>query len=221
MCNYIQKIRDNLKSQISFNIVDNPNKPTKKKDNNFVPHYANEDPYARHLKEFNKSNIITHQAKNSLPENIGKNSVGCFTSTLESSNNHFDRKDFVNLSHKEKRLVEFSTNLSTEEIQKRMREVENLKKAQIKNKEKEEKFKKGENAKETYYKQTHSSNIFGENKTKNYTVTQKKIEKENKVKVEEDNKIKGKPHDKNITGWVNNLDWKQIDSSIHFHKKDG
>lgn len=177
----------------------------------FVPKFASESPYERHLKEFVGSNISSTEVPSS--------SIG-HISTKKVEQNNFDRKQFSNLNYKEKRLLDVSPNLTPDEIQTHIKQTEIQKQNEQINMDKEANSKKGQTARETLQNNL-NSDIFGNKKKTNIkpaSTQATKPKKEEKKNQNEEKKIKSKPKG-DLQGWSYNVDWRQIDSQKSYFDK--
>jgi hypothetical protein len=143
---------------------------------------------------------------------------------INEGNNTFDRKNFTQLTFKEKKILENFPNLTLDEIRQQVKVNERLKEKELAYKEIEQKNKQGDSSSSTYYNQL-ESNIF--NKKKDYTRKSKKnnsiaCQEELKSKVDlESLKKKESDYKKKLTetnAWSNKLDWKEIDCQLYFPK---
>lgn len=201
-----------MKSQIEFNITETSSQSKhykNKSETNFIPKFASESPYERHLKEFVGASIQSNEVPNS--------SIG-HISTKKVEQNNFDRKQFSNLNYKEKRLLDVSPNLTPEEIQTHIKQNEIQKQNEQSKKDKEVNSKKGQTARETLQNNL-NSDIFG-NKKKNQPGPPQpvKAKKEEKKNQNEEKKIKSKPKG-DLQGWSYDVDWRQIDSQKNYFDK--
>jgi len=223
--NVPMKIRNNQKSNIEFNLVDKPqsSKTTTKKEE-FQPKYLNENDNAfkRRIKEVYGSE---HYENNYCNEKLPLSSVG-HIQTSKISNNTFDRKDFSQLSGKEKKILENCPGLTSEEVKQQIKKNEKLKNKEIMSKEHEVNQKKGVDSKSTLYSQL-DSDIFN-NKPKHKGNANNKANKDKEVKTENE-KMPQQQSEKGINAfkkkltndspWVSGLDWKDINGEVYFHKQ--
>lgn len=198
---------------------DGPKK--EKKDNtNFQPKFKDENAFGRRVKEFYGGESQKFKEEGEIPTS----SVGHIGIKTEV-NNTFDRKNFTNLTFKEKKILENFPNLTLTEIRQQAKKGERVKEKELAHKEIEQKTKQGDTSKSTYYNQL-ESNIF--NNKKEYT---RKSNKYNSITCKEDlikeestsNSNVNKDHKKKQTedsAWSYNLNWKEIDSQLYFHKKE-
>lgn len=224
------KIRENFKSQIEFNLNDNPNKQIVKKSNDFIPKFKDENAFSRRIQEVygSKENVSeTSKAYNS--NNLPTSSIGHINMN-KPNNNTFDRKNFTELSFKEKKILEHNPRLTLDEVKLQVQKNELNRLKNNAERDVEVMTKIGENPKETYYHQQ-ESDIFhckkpSHKKKNNFSISNKNDIKEkssliNKKK-ENDSKVSN-DHKKKIpvdSAWSCNLDWKDINGPVYFHRKE-
>ena len=211
--------------------MDNPNKDIKTKVNNyFEPLYKSDNPYNRYMKEFGSVNYNKNNINNNSNSNLNqptKNSIGLISNKRKEENCIVNRKDFSDLNYKEKKIQDLFPYMTNNQVKEFIKKQEENKKKLQKLSKVEENNKKGSNAKESYYRQTMESNVFDDedkliNKSfsNNYnSYITKKVSNKINLNNNDNNKMKVKPK-KDISSWVNNLDWKNIDSTVYFNNKD-
>lgn len=185
----------------------------------FQPKFKDQNAFSRRVKEIygGENQKVTEEVE--LPSS----SVG-HIGIIKEVNNTFDRKDFVNLTFKEKKVLENFPNLTLTEIRQQVKKSDRVKEKDIAHKEVEQKTKQGSSSKSTYYNQL-ESNIFNSK-----TAYARKGIKNNSITCQEDLKKKcenvnnnDKDYKKKPTqdsAWTYNLNWKEIDGNLYFHKKD-
>lgn len=225
------KIRENLKSQIEFNLNDAPNKQIKRKDNEFQPKFKDENAFSRRIKEVYGSNENLNNSNRIYDSNnLPTSSIG-HISKNKTANNTFDRKDFSELTFKEKKILENNPKLKREEVKLHVQKMELNKLKSNAEKDVDIMSKVGDNSKETYYNHQ-ESNIFNSkkpirSKMHNYSIANRKDILE-KTKLIQDKKNKEKEseindHKKRIpvdSAWSCNLDWKEINGPLYFHRPE-
>jgi len=221
------KIRENLKSQIEFNLVDGPKKDKKTSELNFKPKFRDENAFSRRVKEFYGA-TENPSSGGTEADSLPTSSVG-HINAKNTTNNTFDRKGFTNLTFKEKKILETCPQLSPEEVKAHVRKVDIIKSKEQAIKDVELETKKGDNCKSTYYSQQ-GSDIFNSKKShkgKFKNNSNKEEVKSNDVKTGlTGNNGKGggfsgfRKNISNESAWSNNLDWKDIDGMLYFHKVD-
>ncbi len=214
--NLNKKIRDNLKSNIVFDIQDSK-KETKPKDS-FEPKYQYDNAFNMKLREFGGND-------KSSKENPVTSSIGHFKSNQSKLNSQFDRKTFTELSRIERMLIDKNPNLTIREIENLGKNIR-IKQKEAKKNENDYKSKVGSSARETYYNNL-NSNIFNDKKKKAAAYKPLTNEHEKKKEanltdkdIDQPNQIKAKPKGE-LSGWVNNLDWREVNTSQHFNIKQG
>ena len=189
-----RKIRDNFRSNVSFNILDkedtntnntnNFNKNNKSnKSNSFIPSFNADlnNPHARKVKEFYNTNLLSAD----YDPNKVKNSTGHIQKSKEKNNPN--RKVFSKLNYKEKKVLETCPHYSHEQIQNHI-------KTQNNNSENSRNFNalnsnsnnsKNKTSKEMFYTNM-TSNIFNDKtkdkKNKTFAKFSKNNDKNNKDK---------------------------------------
>jgi len=157
-------------------------------------------------------------------ESSFSSSIGHFKNNQSKLNSQFDRKIFSDLSTTERILIDKNPHLTIEEIKELGKSNNRAKKEEAKKIENEYKSKVGSSARETYYNNL-NSNIFNDKK-KNIasfkpTTNETEKKKDNNLtekEIDQSTQIKAKPKGE-LSGWVNNLDWREVNTSQHFNIK--
>lgn len=203
------KIRENLKSQICFDLQDGPSKnKSDSTKSSFQPKFKDANAFNRRVKEF-YGNVDEESIPQSSMGHIAQGKV---------LNNTFKREDFSSLTVKEKKILEICPQMTKDEVKVHLQRIEMQKEQDQASKFNEIEHKKGENSKQTYFNQQ-DSNIFNLKKKKNYSISNK-ADLEETVKKEPKTVKNGKRIISDESAWSSKLNWKEIDSMTYFHKKD-
>ncbi len=128
------------------------------------------------------------------------------------------------MTFKEKKVLENFPNLTLTEIRQQVKKSEREKEKNNAHKEIEQKVKQGGSSKSTYYNQLESNifnskTVYDRKGNKNNSICcQDDLKKKNENEVKTQKDYKKKPSQD--SAWTYNLNWKQIDSQLYFHKKD-